>query len=176
MLLWLDIETTGLVAKEHRILEVGLMMTDDDLEPQYWNNWVLRYTGDKSLLHPTVQEMHTENGLWDECAKSKLTSGDVEMQARSLLVDRHRIKPGKIAMAGSSVHFDRAFIKEWMPKLESVFSYRSVDVSTVSELAKCWFPSAYGERPQPEKKPHRAIDDIKGSIELLRYWRKTVMR
>jgi oligoribonuclease len=182
MIVWVDTETTGLnpmVAHAH-LLEVALVVTDDNLIEIAETSVLVKPIGYDIMyvvenMDPVVREMHTENGLIDELRAGK---GVRRYIAENTLIDWvwHDACGPLLALkdtplAGSTVGFDRNWLREHMPQFESLFSYRSIDVSSVTELAKRWASSIYEGRPKAEKKPHRALPDIKASIECLRYYR-----
>ncbi len=182
MLVWIDLETTGLNEHEHVVLEVACVITDDDLGS------VAEYTKlvidcDPTQLVPAndndpqpnaIYAEHFNNGLVDELKLEYRTTG---WQDRStpLLVGQglcdfiRQCCPEPPPLAGASVHFDRKFLAKHMPWVLDALHYRNVDVSTVRELAKRWRP----DMPMPPKAgKHRALDDIYESIRLLRHFRK----
>ena len=119
-----------------------------------------------------VTKMHTDNGLLDEIKASTVTMKEAEDAVLALL-DKHCDKAHPAPLAGNSIATDRAFIREQMPRLDSALHYRMIDVSTVKELTRRWFPRAYFN--QPEKgMAHRALADIVESIRELDYYRRSV--
>lgn len=182
MFLFLDIETTGLDPKWDSIIEFGIQGYDDRLvvagyhtyntlvQPR--STWLDRINGD-----PYVQEMHKASGLTEAISKMKgalLTPADVEAKVLQQLEDLD-LKPGTQPICGSSVQFDRLFLAEYMPKLEAWFHYRNIDVSTIKELARRWYPSL----PEPTAKPaarHRVLSDIQDSVNLLKHYRDNVFK
>jgi oligoribonuclease len=103
------------------------------------------------------------------------TLGEGEAEEALLAFVREHCVEGSSPLAGNSVHLDRAFLKRYMPSLEAFLHYRIVDVSTIKELARRWFPAALEAAPA-KKDSHRALDDIRESIEELRYYRETIFR
>jgi oligoribonuclease len=182
MLLWIDIETVGLNPFTDRILEVGIIATTNDLDEVWRASRVCHYDrnwASSQRVHLKVLEMHDASGLWDECLQSSLECSDVEDALLDAL-DRQIKGPcvEKFPMCGSTVGFDRSFLKQQMPRLHDFFHYRSIDVSTLTELARRWFPSVYASRPGADeaKKPHRALPDLEFSIATLKYYRETMLR
>ena len=175
MLVWTDIETDGLDARQNVILELGLVVTDDDLVEVARASWQLHYEIDDGPHGPppNVLEMHAASGLLEECLASLLRDPDVAQMALNFLDDLG-VPRGEVPLCGSSVHFDRAFLREWMPQLNSFFHYRIVDVSVLLELARRWRPELKRESELP--KAHRALPDIERSIDLLRYYRQEMFR
>jgi oligoribonuclease len=169
MFVWVDIETTGLDFKKDKILEVAFVITNDDLEPIAMTTHLIK-TKKRHLrnLDPYVQEMHTKSGLLTDLYRTQTTLAEVEEHLIAWL-DEHEV-PKRLPICGSSVHFDRRFLERDMPKLMKRFGYRNIDVSTIGELTKRWNGDAYSEwsKTRPET-AHRALDDILGSIEQLKF-------
>jgi oligoribonuclease len=164
-LLWLDCETSGLDPQTCQILEVAACVADlerpFDVRDPY--EAVLRDT-DLNLreVHPVVQEMHTKNGLWAACEQSTTTLAEVEerliaMTGETPASDREN----QTTLAGSCVSFDLAFISRWMPRLAKCLHYRVFDVSSVLLFAR-----AMGMPRLPKAEAHRAMADVRESIEL----------
>lgn len=192
MLIWTDIETTGLYYEERdgrpadAILEVAMIATDDQLNELASINWITSEAQFRPFvsLNPFVREMHTKNGLWLMSLKSTLDTSVVARQCtdwvRDMIVDFGTVvdgKPEKPALAGSGVHFDRAFLRRDMPPVIDLLSYRNLDVSAFTETGRRFWPNAYAGRPaKPEEnKVHRALDDVRESIDTLRYWLGSVV-
>jgi oligoribonuclease len=170
---WVDIETTGLDPKRCGILEVATVVTDEDLNFIASAEAVVRWgESDRDVAEPVAFEMHSKNGLWEACALSAHTPRSVEMVMLEFLGQHAPAKT--VPMCGSTIAFDRSFLKEHMPDLEAYFHYRNYDVSVYTEEARRRYKDAYDSRPQG--KPHRAMPDILQSIELLKHWRATVLR
>lgn len=172
MLLWIDLETTGLYPDEGEIVEVGWFFTD---------NWEVLTEARSALVTPTkqtfelmkndfvVSTMHRENGLAADLVLSEYTLRleDIEDQ---IINDIHDLMeeddtPWPV-LAGSSVHFDHAWIEEYMPRLSMLLSYRHFDVSTLKMFFDSMGFYKLGERDTPTK--HRALDDVKDSYKLAR--------
>lgn len=175
MIVWIDIETTGLRASECVMLELALVITDDDLNVL---NTFQRVIGasqaDIDRAPSVVYDMHMKSGLLGECLHPGAPSFlDVEIEALEWL-RACEVPEGELPLAGSSLILDRSFLDEWMPKLHSYFHYRSIDVSSVKELTKRWFPTlAYPSTPE-EDKAHRGAVDVLESIKELAYYRDRV--
>lgn len=179
MIAWFDLETTGLDSQENDILEIAAVITYDNLEIldsiSKVIHWSLNeYT--KDLIDPVVIEMHIENNLWEECRQSQFNPGaDIQY----VMVEWFNQYSGEMVfsdtpLAGSTIRFDRNFLKYHMPLLEEMFHYRSIDVSSFKLCQKMWYPDL--EFPQPEVKPHRAGPDIVNSIEELRWYREKMFK
>lgn len=179
MLAWIDLETTGLEPEKCEILEVALVITDNELNEVDAASWVLPAKCSEHESNPFIVKMHTENGLWQECeAPEAMRNFGTRESARSQVahevLERLRrwtgMKDGPIC--GSTIAFDRGFLKRHMPTVEAHFSHRNLDVSVLGELAKLWAPEVWDARPKGGG--HRALPDIRGSVELLKYWRKNL--
>ena len=170
MLAWLDLETTGLEPKEDDILEIALMITEDEaIVPGIfaYTSTILPIRKSFQEMEELVQNMHTTSSLWNDVMWFGQTVENVQDEIVYVL-QKYDLK--NVPLCGSSVHFDRAFLKEHMPRVERLFSYRNVDVSTLKELAIRW---GY---PVPEKADaHRAGPDILESIEHLNFYRKNMI-
>lgn len=177
MRFWIDLETTGLDPKTDCILEIAVLVTDDQLESVIQGpSLVVRPCGlfqyyDWSLMNPFVVEMHKKNGLLTEL-NSGLGLRRYEAEEEVIRWVQSHI-PGeqlrKTPLAGSSVHFDRAFLKEHMPQLEKLFSHRDYDVSTLKMHAEAFDPGL--TIPKPPEPAHRAKADILESLEAARFLR-----
>ncbi len=169
-LVWVDVETTGLDPHTDSLLEVGLAITDADLNVTGVISRVIAPTR-KLLEHAddVVREMHHKSGLADDLRDGwALALREVEPELVAWLGTK--VVPREAPMCGSSVGFDRAFLAEHMPSLAGLFHYRSIDVSTVKELVERWYPDG---PVAPEKVGlHRALPDIQDSIGLLRFYRE----
>jgi oligoribonuclease len=173
LMFWVDLETTGLDPRRCGILEVAVVITDGELNRIASAEAVVHWDEEsRCLAEPVAHEMHLKNGLWEECEKSVFTPSSVERMMLGLLV-QHAEK-GQVPMCGSTIAFDRSFLKLQMPTLEEYFHYRNYDVSVYTEEARRRYKDAYVSRPQ--EKQHRAMGDILQSIELLKHWRGAVLR
>jgi oligoribonuclease len=172
-LVWIDCEMTGLDVGADALVEVAALVTDFDLN-------VLGSGVDVVIKPPAaaldqmkqiVREMHTSSGLLDA-----LDNGVDLATAEQTVLDYIRSEvpePGRAPLAGNSVGTDRMFLVRDMPTLESYLHYRIVDVSSIKELVRRWYPRAYFASP-PKMGNHRALADIQESIEELRYYRAAV--
>jgi oligoribonuclease len=185
MLIWVDIETTGLDARSDRILEIGMVQTTDELEVvEYRTKYLTLQVEGKPVQRwdPVVAEMHKNSGLIRDCAFSQNSLADAEREFTNFIANCVEPDPptggvrpmeaGQHPMCGSSVHFDRAFLKRWLPNIEAWFHYRNIDVSSIGELAKLWDPVIWENRPE-DMKVHRVIPDIQDSIRRLRWFVET---
>ena len=178
-LLWVDIETTGLEPGKDYILEIGLVVTDLDLEITAEKSWVLPLSASTFAARADldVMEMHVGSGLWRDVAKKQADlAQDPGRHSRGVIVDeirswtfRHTRRRGG-PMAGSSVHFDRAFL-EAAPVfrcLLSSWSHRNLDVSSIGFVADLWSSGCTPDLPRE----HRALPDLHRSIKLLWAYRR----
>ena len=164
MLAWIDLEMTGLDPKRHVIVEIASLITSDDLEivaegPQL----VISATSDElAEMDDFVTTMHARSGLTKDITESGLSIVEAQVET-----------PGSVPLAGNSIGTDRRFLAAQMPEIESFLHYRCVDVSTVKELARRWYPQVLAAAPEKGGN-HRALDDIKESLNELRYYRSAL--
>lgn len=169
MIAWIDVETTGLDPKSDRLLEVGVVLTDDDLRELDARSFVIEGgPGLRDSMTKVVLTMHVASGLLFECESSSAQSCH---SVESRLVAWLRGYDGPLVMAGSTVGFDRAWLKAKMPTLERLFHYRSIDVSSLKELNRRW---EFAEPWDGDRKIHRALPDLKDSIAELRHYRGAI--
>jgi oligoribonuclease len=172
-LVWIDCEMTGLDLTRDALVEIACIVTDGELNPVDDGIDVVIKPPAEALDHmlEVVREMHTASGLLAE-----LGSGITLAEAQDLVVAYVRgyvLEPRKAPLCGNSIATDRSFIARDMPELDMFLHYRMVDVSSIKELAKRWYPRAYFASPQKHG-GHRALADIKESIQELRYYREAV--
>jgi oligoribonuclease len=173
MLVWMDLEMTGLDPTRHTILELATLLTDDDLELVAEGPDLVVHAS-KAQLHAmddVVRTMHTRSGLLGEVESSSLSLGEAGEQTLAFL--RQYVPEGAVPLAGNSIGTDRRFLAAHLPEIDRWLHYRSVDVSTVKELCRRWYPEALAGAP-PKKGGHRALDDIRESVAELAYYRRTV--
>ena len=172
-LVWIDCEMTGLDLADDALIEVAALVTDFDLNVLGEGVDVIVKPSPEALeqMIPLVREMHETSGLLDELDDG-VTLEEAQAQVLAYLRE-HCGDDGRPPLAGNTVSTDRAFLARDMPELEGWLHYRIVDVSSIKELAKRWFPRAYYASP-PKRGNHRALADIQESIEELRYYRQTV--
>ena len=172
-LVWIDCEMTGLDLKTDRLIEIAVLVTDADLNILGDGIDVVIHADDEALasMIPVVTEMHTRSGLIDEVRASPVTLPEAEEMVLDYI--RTHVKQAKTApLAGNSIATDRGFIARDMPKLDDYLHYRMIDVSSIKELCRRWYPRIYFG--QPEKGlAHRALADIHESIRELEYYRRT---
>ena len=173
-LVWVDCEMTGLDLGKDQLVEIAVIVTESDLtELDSGLNIIIR-PADMSVLDSmdeVVREMHTTSGLLEE-----IPNGVTLAEAEEKVLDyvrQHVPDSRKAPLAGSSVYVDRGFLARDMPALDAHLHYRVIDVSSIKELARRWYPRAYFASPE-KRGNHRALGDIRESIAELRYSRDAV--
>ena len=173
-LVWVDCEMTGLDLASDALIEIAALITDGDLNV-LGDGVDLVIGAPEAILTqmpPVVAAMHAKSGLTDEVRASTVSVADAE-QAVLDYVRTHVAEPRTALLAGNSIATDRGFITRDMPALDAFLHYRMIDVSSIKELSRRWFPGAY--QAQPAKgMAHRALADITESIRELAYYRKAV--
>lgn len=166
----MDLEMTGLDPEKERIIEIATIVTDGNLN--------ILAEGPNRVIHQPLRLLkkmdawneshHKKSGLFEEVRKSKVTLKKAERQTLEFI--KKYSPPKKALLCGNSVHHDRRFLIKYMPKIHEYLHYRLVDVSSIRSVIDRWYPKS---KEVPEKKElHRALDDIKESIEELRFYRK----
>ena len=173
-IVWVDLEMTGLDPARHVIVEVAALVTDAELNIIDEGVDLVVHATDAQLaeMDDVVTSMHSENGLLDEIKGSPISLAEAE-DAVLALVEKHCDPAHPAPLAGNSIATDRTFIRAQMPRLDAALHYRMIDVSTVKELSRRWFPRAYYNQPQ-KGMAHRALADIVESIRELDYYRRAV--
>lgn len=172
-LVWIDLEMTGLDPERHVIVEIACIVTDGNLKPlDEGVSYVVTAT-DAQLaeMDEVVIDMHTKSELLPEIPNG-ISTKDAE-QLVLTYIKQHVTEPRKAPLAGSSIYVDRMFLNKYMPTLDNYLHYRLVDVSSIKELSRRWFPRAYFASPTKEGN-HRALADIADSIRELDFYRKAV--
>lgn len=175
-LIWIDLETTGLDRFRDVILEIACIITDKALNVVAEMPTLVVHRSQEVLdnMDEWCRKTHGETGLIKESLKSKLTIQDADRQVYDFI--RQYVSKRNVGiLAGSSIHFDRAYMAREMPITESHLNHRMVDVSSIGELVKRWYPpNVRLNRPPTLGTHHRALDDIRTSIQELRYYKKNV--
>jgi oligoribonuclease len=174
LLVWIDCEMTGLDLRRDALIEVAVVVTDADLTMLDDGLNVIVHADDTVLdaMIPFVRDMHASSGLTDAVRASTVTLGDAEAQVLDYV--RAHVPNAKSApLCGNSIATDRGFLARDMPALDDYLHYRMIDVSSIKELAKRWYPRVYQSQPA-KGLAHRALDDIRESIQELAYYRRTL--
>ena len=173
-IVWVDCEMTGLDVSVDEICEIAVVVTDEELVPVDQGLQIVIKPSDKALANmgEFVTNMHTESGLINEIP-SGISIEDAETKVLEY-IGQWVTEPQTAPLAGNSIGTDRMFLNRQMPKFDSYLHYRNIDVSSIKELTRRWYPRVYFQMPKKTGN-HRALADIKESIKELRYYRKTVL-
>jgi len=172
-LVWIDCEMTGLDLTVDELVEVAVVITDYDLVPVD-PGFEIVIKADQSAIdnmNDFVRNMHTESGLITEIPNG-VSLADAEYAVHEYIL-RFVPQVGHAPLAGNTIGTDRAFLNKFMPRVDAHLHYRSVDVSSIKELSRRWFPRVYFNAPKKDG-GHRALADILESIRELDYYRKAV--
>jgi oligoribonuclease len=172
VLVWMDLEMTGLEPDTDVIVEIATLVTDDDLNivAEGPDLVIHQPAAVLAIMKPIVVEMHTKSGLLGAITSSTITleeAGAATLEFIKLHVPEARTVP----LCGNSIGTDRRFLAKYLPEIENYLHYRSVDVSSIKELAKRWFPKSGIDRPN-KGGMHRAMDDVRESVRELQYYRE----
>ena len=172
----MDLEMTGLDPATHVIVEIATMVTDDDLEIVAEGPDLVVHQPPEALaaMDDIVRQMHTRSGLIPAIEASSLSLADAG-QATLEFIRSHVPEPGTVPLCGNSIGTDRRFLAAYLPEVDRWLHYRSIDVSTVKELCRRWYPETFAAVPRKEG-AHRAAGDIRESIAELRHYRQTIFR
>ena len=171
--MWIDCEMTGLRLDSDKLIEVAALVTDSDLNILGEGVDIVIHADDAALdaMPDVVAEMHRHSGLTEEVRRSTVTMSEAQERVLAY-IQKHVPVAGTVPLAGNSIATDRGFIARDMPELDAFLHYRMIDVSSIKELCRRWYPRIYFG--QPEKGlAHRALADIKESIRELQYYRRT---
>ncbi|MCX5069565.1 oligoribonuclease [Micromonospora lupini] len=174
LLVWIDCEMTGLDLGSDKLIEVAALVTDPDLNVLGDGVDVVIHADEAALeaMPEVVQTMHAKSGLTEEVRRSAVTLAEAEdrvLEYVSTFVKDPRTAP----LCGNSIATDRGFIARDMPRLDAHLHYRMIDVSSIKELCRRWYPRVYFGQPQ-KGLAHRALADIRESIRELEYYRRTI--
>ena len=166
---------TGLDPDNHVIVEIATLLTDDDLNIiAEGPDLVIKASEDElAKMDEVVIDMHTKSGLLEQIRSSTITLEEAGAQTLAFL-NEHIDAARTVPLCGNSIGMDRRFLAKHLNEIEEFLHYRSVDVSTIKELARRWYPKALAEAPRKEA-GHRALDDITESIKELRFYRSALL-
>ncbi|MDR3451215.1 MAG: oligoribonuclease [Rhodoferax sp.] len=173
-LVWLDCEMTGLDPEVERLIEIAVVVTGPNLEPRIEGPVLVIHQSDEQLakMDKWNQNTHGRSGLIDKVKASTL--GEAEAEKKILEFLAKYVPKGNAPMCGNTISQDRRFLVKYMPKLEAFFHYRSIDVSTLKELAKRWRPEVYSAFKKQQK--HTALADVHESIDELAHYREHFLK
>lgn len=174
-LVWIDMEMTGLDPEKERIIEIATLITDGELNILAEGPELVIRQSDELLagMDEWNTKHHGDSGLTARVLSSEITNDEAEQQTLAFL--KEHCTAGAAPLCGNSIHQDRRFLRLYMPQIDEFLHYRHIDVSTVKELGKRWYPSSYGKRPAKVSQ-HRALDDVRESVAELRYYRSAFFR
>jgi oligoribonuclease len=169
-LVWIDLEMTGLDVEHDVIVEIACIVTDSDLVSRDSGVQLVVHQDEAALarMDEFVRDMHAKSGLLNEIPAATVDVAGAEQTVLSYL--KGYVPAGAAPLCGNSIGMDRRFIARYMPELDGYLHYRSVDVSSLKELCRRWYPAIYRKRPDKAEQ-HRALGDILESIDELRYYR-----
>jgi oligoribonuclease len=175
-LVWLDLEMTGLDVERDAIVEIACIVTDSQLNAlDDGVDIVVHQDADTvARMDDFVRRMHTKSGLLPLIPASDVTVAEAERRTLDY-VRKHVSTPRTTPLCGNSIGTDRRFLDRYMNELENFLHYRSIDVSSLKELCRRWYPDVYSKRPGKAEQ-HRALDDVRESIEELRFYRDELFR
>ncbi len=170
----MDLEMTGLEPSRDVIVEIATLVTDDQLEIVAEGPDLVIHQPDEvlALMDPFVREMHTRSGLLEAIRSSTVTLEEAGAATLAFIQEQVPVERA-VPLCGNSIGTDRRFLAAYLPDIENWLHYRSVDVSSVKELVKRWYPELTGAH-QNKTGTHRALDDIRESVSELRFYREHV--
>ena len=173
-LIWIDLEMTGLVPEQHRVIEIATLVTDSHLNLLAEGPMLAIHQSDAELaaMDEWNTRQHGGSGLTQRVRDSRVSED--EAQARTIEFLARWVPAGKSPMCGNSICQDRRFLARWMPGLERFFHYRNLDVSTLKELCRRWMPDV--AKGFSKGATHLALDDIRDSVAELKYYREHFLR
>jgi oligoribonuclease len=173
-LIWIDLEMTGLIPETDVIIEIATLVTDSQLKVLAEGPVIAVHQSDATLngMDEWNTKQHGKSGLTQRVRESRILSAEAEQQ--TIIFLEQYVPKGKSPICGNSICQDRRFLARHMPKLESYFHYRNLDVSTIKELTRRWAPEVMKQYSKESK--HLAMDDIKDSIEELKFYRANVFK
>ena len=173
----MDLEMTGLDPETDVIVEIATLVTDDELNIVAEGPELVIFQPDDVLarMNDFVTKMHITSGLLELIKVSTVSEAEA-MQQTLDFIKVHSPESGKIPLCGNSIRTDRSFLAKYMPEIDNWLHYRCVDVSTVKELVRRWYPGVEHGRPTSVGQTHRAMDDIRDSVAEMAYYRNRVFR
>ncbi len=176
MLGWIDLEMTGLDPERDLILEIATLVTDDNLVIVAEGPDLVVHQPSEALdaMDPIVVKMHDDSGLRKAVETSTVSLEEAGAAVLAFL-KQHLPARRTVPLCGNSIATDRSFLIRHLPEVDGWFHYRSIDVSTVKELCRRWFPDAFANAPG-KAGGHRALDDIRESVTELQYYRSAIFR
>jgi oligoribonuclease len=173
-LVWIDCEMTGLDLQRDALIEIACLVTDEDLNVLGEGVDIVIHADEAALaaMPDVVRDMHARSGLTDEVRASRVKLADAEQEVLAY-VREHVPDVRSAPLAGNSIATDRGFLARDMPELDAHLHYRMVDVSSIKELCRRWFPRVFYAKPE-KGLAHRALADIRESIRELDYYRHTL--
>ncbi|XP_078594887.1 oligoribonuclease, mitochondrial-like [Branchiostoma floridae x Branchiostoma japonicum] len=174
-MVWVDLEMTGLDLDSCHIIEMACLITDDDLNVVAEAPDLVIHQPDAVMdtMNDWCKEHHGKSGLTEAVRRSELSLQAAEYEMLSFV--RQYTPPGVCPLAGNSVHVDKKFLEKYMPQFMNHLHYRIIDVSTIKELCRRWYPEDYNVSPQ-KSATHRALEDIRESIKELQFYRSHVFK
>jgi len=174
LLVWIDCEMTGLDLGKDKLIEVAALVTDPELNVLGEGVDLVIHADDAALdaMPPVVRDMHAKSGLTEEVRRSVITLAEAEEQVLAY-VKEFVPNPRTAPLCGNSIATDRGFLARDMQALDAFLHYRMIDVSSIKELCRRWYPRVYFGQP-PKGLAHRALADIRESIRELEYYRRTI--
>ena len=171
--MWIDCEMTGLDLSKDKLIEIAALVTDSELNILGEGVDIVIHADDDALANmpAVVTDMHAKSGLTDEVRASTVTLEEAEQRVLAYIKE-HVPVAGTVPLAGNSIGTDRGFISRDMAALDTYLHYRIIDVSSIKELSRRWYPRIYYGQPA-KGLAHRALADIKESIKELQYYRRT---
>lgn len=168
----MDLEMTGLDSDSDVIVEIATLVTDDDLEVVAEGPDLVVHQPPEVLdrMGDFVRAMHTKSGLLEAIESSTITLAEAG-EATLAFLREHIAEPGTVPLCGNSIGTDRRFLVRWLPEVDGFLHYRSIDVTSIKELARRWNPEVLKSAPE-KSGGHRALDDIHESLVELRHYRQ----
>jgi len=182
VIVFTDLETTGLSSRDHTVLEIASIITDDKLNElssfhrivHWWmaSDILKGVIPDPVTVNPYVLDMHMKNGLWlaSSLSRDRLYHVDAEF---AVWIKTYCPETGEHTgpqLAGNTINFDRSFLQSCFPESHALLHYRNIDVTTLNEYARRFWPSSFASRPQRAEASHRAMDDVRESLATARHY------